>query len=239
MKRIHVFVSGEVQGVGYREEVKRLAFGLNIFGCVKNLEDGRVEITAEGEDKNIEEFLDRIHIKRYPIFVVDIEVEEESYKGEFKSFKVIRDKDVQKEMLSALSRGTVEIHEVREILEGVRQDTSHIPEIRTNTKIMLEKQDTTIHMLERISDDTSDMKSTLARIEGKQDKMLEKQDATVHILERVGEDTSDMKSTLLRIEGDVKDTKFSLSSFIEEKYQKLEGEIADIKATLARMQAAG
>jgi acylphosphatase len=194
MKRIHVFVSGEVQGVGYREEVKRLAFGLNIFGCVRNLEDGRVEITAEGEDKSIEEFLDKINIKRYPIFVVDIEVEEESYKGEFKSFKVIRDKDVQKEMLSALSRGTVEIHEVKEILMEVKHDTS----------AMLEKQDTTIHMLERISEDTSDMKSTLARIEI-----------------------------------DVKDTKFSLSSFIEEKYQKLEGEIAEIKAALARMQAAG
>ncbi len=27
MKRIHAFVSGEVQGVGYREEVKRIAFG--------------------------------------------------------------------------------------------------------------------------------------------------------------------------------------------------------------------
>jgi len=48
-----------------------------------------------------------------------------------------------------------------------------------------------------------------------------------------------MKSTLSRIEVDVKDTKFSLSAFIEEKYQKLEGEIAEIKATLARMQEAG
>jgi acylphosphatase len=49
----------------------------------------------------------------------------------------------------------------------------------------------------------------------KQDKMLEKQDTTIRILERVSEDTSDMKSTLSRIEVDVKDTKFSLSSFIK------------------------
>ncbi len=73
---------------------------------------------------------------------------------------------------------------------------------------------------------------------GKQDKMLEKQDTTIHILKKVSEDTSDMNSTLVRIEIDVKDTKFSLSSFIEEKYRKMEGEIAEIKATLARMQEA-
>ncbi len=57
MKRVHAFVSGEVQGVGFREEVKRIAFGLDIFGWVKNLEEGRIETIAEGEDKNIEEFL--------------------------------------------------------------------------------------------------------------------------------------------------------------------------------------
>lgn len=83
-------------------------------------------------------------------------------------------------------------------------------------------------------------------IDRKQDKMLEKQDTTIQILGNISEelrsvheDTTDMKSTLSRIEVDVKDTKFSLSAFIEEKYQKLEGEIAEIKATLARMQAAG
>jgi acylphosphatase len=73
----------------------------------------------------------------------------------------------------------------------------------------------------------------------KQDAMLEKQDTTIRILERVSEDTSDMKSALSRIEIDVKDTKFSLSSFIEEKFRKQEVEIAEIKAALARMQAAG
>jgi acylphosphatase len=76
-------------------------------------------------------------------------------------------------------------------------------------------------------------------IDRKQDRMLEKQDTTIRILERVSEDTSDMKSALSRIEADVRDTKFSLSSFIEEKFRKQEVEIAEIKATLARMQAAG
>ncbi len=98
MKRIHAFISGEVQGVGYREEVKRIAFDLGVFGWVMNLEDGRVEIIAEGEDSSVEQLLDRINIRKYPIFVVSIEVEEESYKGEFSSFKVLRDKDVKNEI---------------------------------------------------------------------------------------------------------------------------------------------
>ncbi len=162
MKRMHAFVSGEVQGVGYREEVKRIAFDLNICGWVMNLEDGRVEIIAEGEDKNIEEFLDNINSKKYPVFVEYIKVEEEIFKGEFRSFRIIRDKDVQKELLSAVSRGTVEIHEMKEVLLTVKKDTSAMLEKQDK---MLGKQDTTIHILERVSEDTSEMKSTLSRIE--------------------------------------------------------------------------
>jgi acylphosphatase len=97
---------------------------------------------------------------------------------------------------------------------------------------MLEKQD---KMLEK----QDKMLEKQDRMLEKQDRMLEKQDTTIRILERVSEDTSDMKSTLSRIEADVKDTKFSLSSFIEEKFRKQEVEIAEIKAALARMQAAG
>jgi acylphosphatase len=90
---------------------------------------------------------------------------------------------------------------------------------------MLEKQDKMLEKQDKMLE--------------KQDRMLEKQDTTIRILERVSEDTSDMKSTLSRIEADVKDTKFSLSSFIEEKFRKQEVEIAEVKAALARMQAAG
>jgi hypothetical protein len=73
----------------------------------------------------------------------------------------------------------------------------------------------------------------------KQDSMLEKQDTSITILEKVHGDTSEIKSTLSRIEVDVKDTRYSLSSNIEEKHQKLENEIAEIKATLVKIQASG
>lgn len=94
MERKHVFISGEVQEVGYRAEVKRLASGLNIFGCIKNLEDGRVEIVAEGEPGNINNFLNRINIRKYPIFVEGIKTDVEIYTGGYKSFKINRNNDI-------------------------------------------------------------------------------------------------------------------------------------------------
>jgi len=64
-----------------------------------------------------------------------------------------------------------------------------------------------------------------------QDKILEK-------LQEVIQDTSAIKSTLSMIETDIRDKNFSLSSFIEQKFQQQEMEIAEIKITLSRMQEA-
>jgi acylphosphatase len=46
--RLHVFYSGNVQGVGFRYTVKTLAGGFELTGTVRNLPDGRVELLAEG-----------------------------------------------------------------------------------------------------------------------------------------------------------------------------------------------
>jgi len=50
MKRVHVFISGTVQGVCYRAETWRYAKNLNLKGWVRNLRDGRVEAVFEGTD---------------------------------------------------------------------------------------------------------------------------------------------------------------------------------------------
>ena len=46
--RAHVFVSGLVQGVFFRESARRLADSLGVVGWTQNLADGRVELTLEG-----------------------------------------------------------------------------------------------------------------------------------------------------------------------------------------------
>lgn len=53
-----IFVSGRVQGVGYRWSAVREARHRGITGYVKNLPDGRVYIEAEGTRKQLEEFVD-------------------------------------------------------------------------------------------------------------------------------------------------------------------------------------
>ncbi|RLF60052.1 MAG: acylphosphatase, partial [Thermoplasmata archaeon] len=47
--RVHVYISGKVQGVFFREYTRRKAKNLGIKGWVRNLPDGRVEAIFEGE----------------------------------------------------------------------------------------------------------------------------------------------------------------------------------------------
>lgn len=57
MKQAHVFISGYVQGIGYRQYVKSNAQKRGITGWVRNSEDGGVEAVFQGDEKNIEEFI--------------------------------------------------------------------------------------------------------------------------------------------------------------------------------------
>lgn len=55
--RAHVFVSGRVQGVGFRASTRREAARKDVDGWVKNLEDGRVEAVFEGEQSAVEDMV--------------------------------------------------------------------------------------------------------------------------------------------------------------------------------------
>lgn len=57
MKRVHLIVSGDVQGVGFRAWIRAAAKSRQLAGWVKNSEDGSVEIVVEGSPKVLEEFV--------------------------------------------------------------------------------------------------------------------------------------------------------------------------------------
>lgn len=57
MKRLHLFISGFVQGVGFRVFAKNEAKKLGISGWVKNLPDGRVEAVFEGKKEKVDEMV--------------------------------------------------------------------------------------------------------------------------------------------------------------------------------------
>ncbi|MHA1506906.1 MAG: acylphosphatase [Candidatus Asgardarchaeia archaeon] len=88
MRRVHIFISGLVQGVGFRYFVYSRARGLGIKGWVRNLSDGRVEIVGEGDAEAIKDFIKEV--SRGPVMakVSKVEVIEEKFTGEFKDFRV-------------------------------------------------------------------------------------------------------------------------------------------------------
>ena len=57
MQQAHVFISGTVQGVGYRYFVRSNAKKLGLTGWVRNAEDGGVEVVLQGEKEKIEEMI--------------------------------------------------------------------------------------------------------------------------------------------------------------------------------------
>jgi acylphosphatase len=57
MKRVHIFISGRVQGVFFRAYTQDQAKRLNLYGWVRNTQDGRVEAVFEGGKKQLEEII--------------------------------------------------------------------------------------------------------------------------------------------------------------------------------------
>jgi acylphosphatase len=57
-KRVHVFVSGRVQGVYYRASTRDKARELDVGGWVRNRSDGRVEAVFEGAPEAIDTMVD-------------------------------------------------------------------------------------------------------------------------------------------------------------------------------------
>jgi len=90
MKQVHIFVSGRVQGVFYRANTRKKAKELGIKGWVRNLYDGRVEITAEGKEEDIKKFIEWCKKGPELAFVENIKVEWKDYKGNYKDFSVVR-----------------------------------------------------------------------------------------------------------------------------------------------------
>lgn len=52
--RVHLYITGKVQGVFYRASAARVANGWGLSGWVRNLSDGRVELVAEGDRPQVE-----------------------------------------------------------------------------------------------------------------------------------------------------------------------------------------
>ncbi len=88
MERVHVLISGRVQGVFFREETRRLAAALGATGWVRNRADGRVEALFEGEAVVVARLLDWCHDGPTRARVTDVAIERAPATGEYARFTV-------------------------------------------------------------------------------------------------------------------------------------------------------
>jgi len=88
MKRIHLIVHGKVQGVFYRDFVRKAAEKLGVKGFVRNLRNGTVEVVAEGDGPQLKELAKECNRGSFLSFVEKIDAKEEKATGEFDEFLI-------------------------------------------------------------------------------------------------------------------------------------------------------
>ncbi len=86
--RLHVVLSGRVQGVAFRYYAVEWAREEDLTGWVRNLPDGGVEIAAEGDRDSLERFLERVRRGPRMARVEGCETVWGEATGEFPDFRV-------------------------------------------------------------------------------------------------------------------------------------------------------
>ena len=88
-QRVRLFVTGRVQGVFFRQSLKAKSIQNDVFGWVKNLQDGRVECLLEGNDENIRILVEWANSGPANAIVENVEIHDEKFDNEFTKFDVL------------------------------------------------------------------------------------------------------------------------------------------------------
>lgn len=88
MKRVHLIISGRVQGVWFRHNTSKVANKLGLTGFVRNLPNGDVEVIAEGDEKKLKELIEFCNRGPIGAHVKNVRIEHEKPKNEFSSFLI-------------------------------------------------------------------------------------------------------------------------------------------------------
>jgi acylphosphatase len=86
--RAHIYASGRVQGVFYRETCKKKAEKLEVRGWIINLKDGRVEGVFEGDKSKVEKMVNWARRGTIWAKVDSFDVIWQDYISEFTDFEV-------------------------------------------------------------------------------------------------------------------------------------------------------
>jgi len=85
-RRVHVFITGQVQGVGFRAFTQEQAQRLEVTGFVRNLADGRVELVVEGPPSDVEKLIAKVRHGPPSARVDRLDCTDEPPSGEYTEF---------------------------------------------------------------------------------------------------------------------------------------------------------
>lgn len=230
MKRLTAYVSGKVQKAGFRARVMEIARILKVKGTVENLEDGRVKIVAESDEDKLKLFEEAIDIKNTLINVSSIEKQYSDATGEYSKFCKMVDSGETDSRIDAaafhLKDLTVAVNNMNDNLGG-------------KMDVTIQKQDQMLGKQDQMLDKQDQMLSKQDQMLEKQDKILDKQDKMLVVQGKmldVQHQMLDMQGQILYSQHDlldeVRESRKDLKSYLEQRFEKLEGEVAEMRIAL-------
>lgn len=91
MKKVHLMISGFVQGVAFRQFIKDIAEELDLTGWSRNTTNNKVEALLEGEEEKVLKAIQKCKKGPYLAEVESVEVEWVEDEEHYPQFRIIRD----------------------------------------------------------------------------------------------------------------------------------------------------
>lgn len=88
MQEIKAIVSGKVQGVSYRDFVKRKADGLWLSGEVENIPDFKVRVVAQGSEEKLQKFIEHLWKGPFGSKISNVEISWREATVKLQGFKI-------------------------------------------------------------------------------------------------------------------------------------------------------
>ena len=86
--RVYIILTGRVQGVAFRYYARNIANRLGVKGWIRNLDNGAVEATIEGERNSVNQMIEWCKKGPNLALVEDIKIIWQSYAGDFSEFHI-------------------------------------------------------------------------------------------------------------------------------------------------------
>jgi len=223
MKRLTAYVSGQVQRTGYRARIVDFARALGLKGTVENLDDGRVKVIAEGDDDKLKWFEEAIDIKNTLIKVSSIKKEYSEPKGDFANFyKVVGPGETDSRLDTAADH-------LKELILAVNRMNNNLG---GKMDVMIQKQDQMLDKQDQMLDKQDQMLDKQDQMLDKQDQMLDKQDQMLQKQDMMLDTQKEMVELQHDLLDEVKDSRKDLKSYLDQRFEKLESDVIEMKAAL-------